>query len=296
MNIHRATFGLSAIAILAITVGCSGPADQPSSTQSLSPLAAQLPQDIIDRGYINNLTQPPSPPFEFKDSTGKLVGLDVELVDGISKVLGFPIKTNEVSDFTTLLPSLQSGRTDIVVSGTLDTPGRQEVVNIVDYIKTGTAVMKLASDATINELRDLCGKAVVTSTATNYPAQIEQISQEQCGSKDSIKITTSASGIPDLLNQVIQGRAVAAVNGSDFLPYEANANFAGQFATVGEPVLFPAFYGVLVDKKQAGLEKVIQQALQQMVDDGTYGEILKKWDLDTAAVPEITLNAGIERK
>ncbi|WP_197382962.1 transporter substrate-binding domain-containing protein [Mycolicibacterium mengxianglii] len=299
--IHSATVFVASLVMLASSACTSAPSDtsasQPSpkpAGEQLSELAAQLPQDIIDRGYINNFTQPPSPPFEFIDSSGQLVGLDIDLAQGISDVLGFPIRTTAVSDFATLLPSTQSGRTDIVMSGTLDTPERQQVVNIVDYFKTGTAVMKLASTSEITELRDLCGQTVVTSTATGYPARIEQISQAECGAANSIKVITSASGIPDLLNQVIQGRAVAAVNGSDFLPYEANTNFQGQFTALGDPVMFPSLYGVLVSKSHDGLEKVIQQALQKMVDDGTYAEILDRWGQSGGAMPEISINAGTQ--
>jgi len=42
---------------------------------------------------------------------------------------------------------------------------------------------------------------------------------------------------------------------------------------------------------RAGLLE-ISEALQGMIDDGTYGKVLKKWDLEQGAVEKITINSG----
>ncbi len=50
-------------------------------------------------------------------------------------------------------------------------------------------------------------------------------------------------------------------------------------------------YGIAVDKGSP-LAQAIQAALQSLVDDGTYTEILTKWGVDAGAVDSITINAA----
>jgi polar amino acid transport system substrate-binding protein len=285
---------LAAVAGLALA-GCASEssAETTTSPEALSELAAQLPQPILDKGKIDDLVQTPAAPFEFvDDATGELTGIDVDLTNRISEVIGFPIEITQVSDFANLIPGVQSGRADMVMSGTLDKLERQDVVDIVDYFTTGTVFMKLSSNTAIESYADLCGQTVVTATGTDYPSQTQAISEEYCGSPDSIQVLGSASGFGDYVNQLNLGRAVALVNGSDFSAYEASENYPGHLEVVGDPVINPGVYGVLVNKDLPELRDVIQQALTIMIEDGSYQEILEKWGQGAAALDEITVNSA----
>jgi ABC-type amino acid transport substrate-binding protein len=148
---HRtaAVAGLAAMAMLLTGCGSSGGGDSgdsgggSSASGSLSELAAKLPKDILDRGYIQDLKQTPAAPFEFDDDKGKFTGIDVDLTARLSEVIGFPIKTDQITDFAQLIPSVQTKRADMVWSAALDKVERQQVVTIVDYFKTGSIFMLL---------------------------------------------------------------------------------------------------------------------------------------------------------
>src|SRR4051812_42225136 len=55
------------------------------------------------------------PPFEFKQD-GKVVGFDVDLATELAQELGFSLEIQDM-DFSALIPSLNSGRVDFVMSG-----------------------------------------------------------------------------------------------------------------------------------------------------------------------------------
>ncbi|GAA2227868.1 transporter substrate-binding domain-containing protein [Herbiconiux moechotypicola] len=292
-----APLALTAVTAIALAGCASGSSAETTATPDaeLSELAAQLPQSILDKGKIDDLVQTPAAPFEFVDeSTGELTGIDIDLTNRISEVIGFPIEITQVSDFANLIPGVQSGRADMVMSGTLDKLERQDVVDIVDYFTTGTVFMKLASNSDINGYEDLCGQTVVTASGTDYPSQTQAISEEYCGDPNSIQILTTSSGFGDYVNQLELGRAVALVNGSDFSAYEAAENYPDELEVVGDPVINPGVYGVLVNKDLPELRDVIQQALTIMIEDGSYQEILEKWGQGAAAVDEITINSATQ--
>lgn len=50
------------------------------------------------------------------------------------------------------------------------------------------------------------------------------------------------------------------------------------------------FTGLGVSKSNPELAAAIAEAMQAMVDDGTYGKILKKWDLEQGAVTKVGMN------
>jgi hypothetical protein len=54
-------------------------------------------------------------------------------------------------------------------------------------------------------------------------------------------------------------------------------------------------YGIAVAQQRKQLAKVIQSALQEMIDDGTYQQILDEWDISEGAIeaPDILTRRDI---
>jgi polar amino acid transport system substrate-binding protein len=50
-------------------------------------------------------------------------------------------------------------------------------------------------------------------------------------------------------------------------------------------------YGVVIEK-DSDLIEAIQAAMQAIIDDGTYEDILSEWGVEGGAVDEATINAG----
>ncbi len=51
-------------------------------------------------------------------------------------------------------------------------------------------------------------------------------------------------------------------------------------------------YGIAIAKDATDLGAALQAALQSLVDDGTYLDILNEWGVADGAIDEITINAG----
>lgn len=136
-----AAVGAIAVAGALLLTGCgdqteSKDASGDSTSKSTAPLAEKLPQAIRDKGVIKVGSDIAYAPVEFKDESGKTVGIDPDLADAMGKQLGVKFEF-ENGTFDTLLGGLRSDRYDIAMSAMTDTKDRQEGVDSATGKKVG---------------------------------------------------------------------------------------------------------------------------------------------------------------
>ena len=84
------------------------------------------------------------PPMNATTRQGTLIGLDVDLAKAMAEALGVDIKF-EVMSFADLLPAMENGKIDIVVSGMTATPARNKQVAFVGpYYVSGKGLLAKA--------------------------------------------------------------------------------------------------------------------------------------------------------
>jgi len=80
-------------------------------------------------------------PFEFADKDGKPIGFDVDIAKLIAKELGVEIEIKDM-DWTGLIPALQSGKVDMIISGMTRTLDRTKTVSFTEpYFETGLCAL-----------------------------------------------------------------------------------------------------------------------------------------------------------
>lgn len=105
------------------------------------------------------------PPFEMEDDSGKLIGVDMDLIRAIAKDQNFKIKINSLG-FDAACTALESGEADGVIAGMTITDARKEKYDFSDeYYETGVS-MGVGKDTGIKSYDDLKGKTVVAKTST----------------------------------------------------------------------------------------------------------------------------------
>ncbi len=254
--------------------------------------AAELPEAIRQAGTFHLSVNSTYAPMEFHDpATNELKGLDVDLAEGIAKRLGVKIAWTDVP-FDQLIPSLQTGRTDFIISGLSDRATRRDTADFVDYLGTGPQFFVLEGSPA-KAPPDLCGMKVGTTRSTSFPAEIEAWSKANCdpAGKPTIQYVPGENSI-DVRNQLKQGRIDAAVQGSETLPY-AQANEPGKYRILGQPVA-KGYQGIAFRKDANALRAAVTEALAGMIADGTYAAVLAKWGLSANAVAEPMLNASTQ--
>ena len=81
------------------------------------------------------------PPFEMTDESGKPAGVSVDLANELGKFLGKKVVIENTS-FDGLIPSLKTGRIDLIISSMTATPERALSVDFSEpYLKTGLCLL-----------------------------------------------------------------------------------------------------------------------------------------------------------
>jgi polar amino acid transport system substrate-binding protein len=258
------------------------------------PAAAQaLPDRIKQAGKIVIATMPNYPPITYKDpATNKLTGLDIDIGEAIGKELGLKVEWQEIA-FAQMLPSLQTGRVDLVMAGMSDLPTRRDQQDFVDYFASGAQFYtSVAMSKEIKSQADLCGKKVGASRSTNWPQQIAEWSEQNCVAKGKPAITViGTEGSIDARTQLKQQRIDAGVQGSETLPY-LQTQEPNTYVILGEPFT-RTLVGIPVVKTEPKLRDAVKAALDGMQKKGIYDQILDKHGLKTVALKPIAVNEGM---
>lgn len=105
-------------------------------------------------------------PFEFQDTSGKYVGIDMDLLDAIAKEQNFQYVVKPLG-FNAAVQALESKQVDGVIAGMSITDERKQKFDFSDPYFDSGVIMAVRSDNTdITGYEDLKGKKVAVKTGT----------------------------------------------------------------------------------------------------------------------------------
>lgn len=204
------------------------------------------------------------PPLNFKKD-GKLTGFDVEIGNEIAERIG--LEANPVTNpWETIIQGLKAKKYDAIIGSMTATPERDKQVDFTNpYYLSGAQIFVAADNNDILAKEDLKGKTVGVIQSSTWKDMAEELS-------DDVKAyPTDVNALQDLalgrLDAVITDKIVG-VNAKNEKGLEIKA--------IGE-LLNEDRVSVAVNEGNKELADKINEAIQSMIDDGTYEEISKKW-------------------
>jgi polar amino acid transport system substrate-binding protein len=255
--------------------------------------AQAVPERVKAAGKLVIATNPNYAPITFKDpATNKLTGFDIELGEAIAAELGLKAEWQETA-FAQMLPSLQTGRVDMVMAFMSDTPARRETADFVNYIRSGAQYYTQASRTDIKAWPDLCGKKIGASRSTTWPADIAAWSKENCEAKGLKPVDViGTEGSVDARAQLKTGRLDAGVQGNETLPYFQTLE-PNTYTIVGAPFT-DKLVGIPFVKTPEGqqLRDAVKGAIERLQAKGTYAQLAAKYGLQGNALSPISINQG----
>lgn len=273
--------GFSAAAILCVA---------PAAFAQQADLKAKLPQSIKDRGYlmVGNAAAV-SPPWSYHpdNDAQKYDGFDVELARAFARRLGVEVRFESVA-FPALIPGVQSGRYDIGMQGMADTPARQQVVDMVDYMFSGDGIVLPADNPKkIGKLADLCGVKTAVVVGSSQAALVER--QAAACAKPLTILQFPA--IAEAYVSVRSGRADAYVYGYEISAYLAKSG-SPQFAGLQllPEIMNMSVKAIAVRKDLSDLRDLIKTMIADMIADGSYQRLADKWGLGKNVVKAPDIN------
>jgi polar amino acid transport system substrate-binding protein len=284
--------------VLALTIAACGDDDDSSSesadTTAQSSAAVQLPAEFASDGVISVATSADNPPLESLDTDGKtVIGFDADLAAALGELTGTKFEFANIG-FDSLLPALQAGKHDLGIVGISDTKERQEAgFDFVDYLKAGSNLLVPKGNPDgVEGLESLCGKVVAAQKATVQADLIESEAEKRCQGGAPIELQVYTD-LTDVSLAVDSGRADAAlaqsINNQTLVQKQPD-----KFETTG-PEYLVVNIGIVVHEQNSALVEPLREAVQELIDNGTYDQILADWNLtDCCALETATVNDALE--
>jgi len=225
-------------------------------------------------------TYPSYPPLDMRDpASNTLTGFDIELGAALAQKMGRPFSWVE-TNYSELIAATKTGRVDIFFNGMFDTPEREQEIGFVDYLRSGSQFVSLTSSPNKTPL-SMCGKRIGISRMTSAPAVLARWNASDCAKQGlAAAIYVPAENSVDARMQMKQGRVDAVMMDSLTVPYVIAQDKS--LAMVGDPIEY-TLMGIGVAKNEMALGKAVAVALQSLIDDGSVGKLMVKWNLPTTS-------------
>jgi polar amino acid transport system substrate-binding protein len=292
-----------AAAVLAIVglaaVGCgatdnggavAGPAGAAgtASTLSAGSLHGSLPAAIAAAGTLKVGVEPGAPPLSSTSASGASSGLDIELLQAVTRLLGVNVTFVPLS-LPAIAADVRAHQVDLGAGTLADASAlRTGGLQFLDYLRGQSAVVVRAGNPThVGGINDLCGRHVgvvdvASATSTRIVAACAAAGRP---------VQLSGPAEPAVLGaRLASGQVEVIVEDSLVAGYAAQASVApAELSVVGAPA-DPVLYGIAVANPD--LERAVAAGLTAVLNDGTYSRILNRWGAQGAAVAAMSTDGG----
>lgn len=204
-------------------------------------------------------------PMEYMNEQQKPEGFDVDLMNAIGEDLGYKV-VFETASFDGLIPSLNAGKYDAVISAMTITEERSKTVQFTNKYFQATQSIAVKKGSPIKSEADLKGKKVAVQVGTTGQEVVEKMGLTPQ------KYDTA----PDALNDLINGGVEAAVIDSPVVAYFIKQNSDKNIVTI-QGNFAKEYYGIAVKQGNKELVDQMNTSLKKLMDNGKYAEIYKKW-------------------
>lgn len=227
------------------------------------------------------------PPFESIDEgTDNYVGIDIDIANHIAEKMG---KTLDIQDmqFSALVPTMQSGRADIIVSGISPTEERKEVLDFTDSYYYPMNSIICAKGSNYTELSQLEGKTIGVSMGTSYAEIAKSVKDANVSELDNT---------PLVVQDILSGRCDAGIFDATQAAVFVQENEGLEMHIIESEITEADTFAIALPKGSEDVEKV-NEILAEMNEDGTMHDILVKYmgEDSTAQYEEMVKNLSIAK-
>lgn len=262
---RRTLIAVAAAALLALScalAGCasSGTADSGAGSDGAAPAEGSTLKVAMELAY---------PPFETKDDAGNPEGLAVDFIRDFGKAYGYDVQIENTA-WDGLVPSLQSGKADLVISSMTITDERKQSVDFSDaYAMAQLAILANANSgiASIDDLNQPGKKVAVKTGSTGDVYATKNLTNAEI-----VRLADESACV----TEVVQGKA-------DGFLYDQLTIYRNHQANpdTTEAVFIPfqdaEEWGIAVKKGNTELLDQLNEFIAQSKTDGEFDRLTEKY-------------------
>jgi polar amino acid transport system substrate-binding protein len=302
MRLTKMRAAAAALAVGGLCAACSsasssavGVSSSPaaSMTASSSPAASTaaslhslLPKAVQSAGVINFAIEQHPPYMVVNGST--VSGPNIDIENALAAALGVKASVSIVSGGPApVLLGLSDGRYG-AFSGPIEaTPQHEQGYDLISYL---TAQIAYVTGSSVTSVNQLCGSTVSYITGSDLVDFVTSLSAYCTKSGKGAVKTLGVSDTNSEILAVQSGRAAGALTTLDAAQSTVKST-SGLNAVVQAPAAGGGkINNCFIAGKSSDLGPALQKAMQEIIDNGTYKQILAKYGLTSAGVSQVQLN------
>ena len=228
------------------------------------------------------------PPFEsVKEGTKDYTGIDIDIAEYIGKKIGKKVEYTDMK-FASLVPTLQSGRADAVISAISPTAERQKVVSFTKpYYFPMKAILckKGAGYDTIEKLR---GQSAGASMGTTFVEELKK-----AGGINVVEMDSTPLVVQDIKNGRLAGGLFDSAQAAVFVKQNPDL----EIHVLDLPVVMDDTFAIALPKDSKNVE-TFNAILKEMKDNGEMHKILVRHlgEAGTAEYEKAIANLSIAKQ
>ena len=234
--------------------------------------AAGVLEAVKARGELIVGVKADTPPYGFRDASGQLIGLELDLAKDLADRIGVKLKLWPVSP-DSRLQFLEQGQIDVLIATLAVTDLRRKQVGMVEPFYYANGVAALARrDAGINAIADLAGKP--------FCALRDAFFRQDILARAAGSVFVPVHNLGEGERALADGRCVALLD-EDVRLIQMRNSAAGrwtdfQVALLDLPLL-PWAIAVQLPEKDGPFGKLVSEAVTGWHKSGRLLELEKKW-------------------
>lgn len=262
------------ILVVALVSACNSKDEEKGNGEEASSDAVF--EKIKKEGTIEVGSTSSGPPFTFLNvATGEIDGFMIDIANYIGEELDLDINVNSIQ-WTSLIPSMDSGKIDMVAAAMAVTEDRQKVLDFSDFVYTyGETLVVLESNNDIKSLDDLEGvKVGVQEASIYYNGLVEEYPEVDFQTYKTHQ---------DMAKELENGRIDVF-----FADYPVFKEMIKELPDLQsktkviqpEDPIWVAEIAIAIPKGSKEFQENVNKALKKMEEDGVKEQLIEKWDLD----------------
>ena len=252
------------------TTAAETTAEKKEETTTAAATAAETAAEAAGGTLIVGFDQD-FPPMGFVGDNGEYTGFDLDLAKEVASRLGLEYKAQPIA-WDSKDMELESGNIDCIWNGFTIT-GREDDYTWTTPYMANKQVFVVANDSDIKSQADLAGKVVEVQADSSAEAALKE-NQDLANTFGQLLTTPDYNtAFMDLEQGAVDAVAMDVIV-AGYQIKQRNADFK-----ILDDSLSEEEYGVGFKKGNTELRDKVQSTLDEMVKDGTFDDIAKKWDL-----------------
>lgn len=237
---------------------------------AMAACGSKAPADT-EKKVLTMATNAEFPPYEYYDDNGTITGADVEIATAICEKLGYELQVEDMA-FDSVLAAVQTGKCNFGMAGLTILPDRQVLVDFTDSYTTAVQAIIVKEGSAITTVDDLFGdknyKVGAQTGTTGELYATWDIEDEGLGTVE--RYNKGADAVQALLTDKIDCVIIDDAVAKNFVA-------ANPGLVVLDTEYVTEQYAIALQKGNDELNQKINDALKELIADGTVKSIIDKY-------------------